>query len=241
MSQQQPDLATRADSPDLIRRSYALGEFKFRDNPETGGFTFEGTAAVVDHAYPVRDQFGEYTEIIRAGAFNKTLKDMSADVSLYVNHRHTDVPLATRAAGTLRLAADPNLRVIADLDPARPDVQIIRSAITRGEMNEMSIGFRQVKTRDKWSADYSSVERSEVNVRETSIVERGANTGGTTASMRTLAEFIDSLREIDMDAADIERAIAYFESRRPTPEIDPFAVRDQEDLDRLERLRRPAA
>ena len=244
MPQPQPDLARRAEvAPDaILRRSYTLEDYAFRDNDDTGGWTFEGVASVVDHPYPVRDQYGEYTEVIRAGAFNKTLRDSKAPISLYMNHQHTGFPFAARnaSAATLTLTADPNLRVKADLDPTRSDVQILRSVITRGEMREMSIGFRPVKNRDKWSPDMLSVERGEVVLREVSIVELGANTGGTQTSMRSLEEFMDSLADVEMDEADVRRAIAYFETRLPTVPIeeDPFAERDRLARERLERLMR---
>jgi phage head maturation protease len=67
------DLAVRAQSSDLVRRSFALDDFEFRDNQDTGGWTFEGVASVVDYPYTVRDQFGEYTETIQRGAFDHTL------------------------------------------------------------------------------------------------------------------------------------------------------------------------
>jgi HK97 family phage prohead protease len=225
-------LSDRASFDGLIRRSYPITDFEFRDDGPTG-FTFEGVASVVDHPYPVRDQFGEYTETIKAGAFNKTLKDGAARVSLYVNHRHSDVPLATRSAGTLTISADPHLRVKASLDPNRPDVQIIASAIKRKEMGEMSIGFRAVSANDKWNADWTEVVRREVNLRETSIVEAGANTGGTAASLRAFDEFMASLTDVEMTADEIERAIAHFTSLRtadePT-EADPANVEPTADL-----------
>jgi HK97 family phage prohead protease len=219
-------LSDRASFDGLIRRSYPITDFEFRDDGPTG-FTFEGVASVVDHPYPVRDQFGEYMETIRAGAYNKTLRDMSQRVSLYVNHRHSDVPLATRGAGTLTATADPHLRVKANLDPARPDVQIVASAVRRGEMGEMSIGFTAVKSRDKWNADWTEVVRGEVALREISIVEAGANTGGTVASLRAFDEFMASLTDVEMTADEIERAIAHFTSLRTAEshtEADPATV-----------------
>jgi HK97 family phage prohead protease len=239
-------LSDRASFDGLIRRSYPITDFEFRDDGPTG-FTFEGVASVVDHPYPVRDQFGEYTETIKAGAFNKTLKDGAARVSLYVNHRHSDVPLATRSAGTLTISADPHLRVKASLDPNRPDVQIIASAIKRKEMGEMSIGFHSVATRDKWNADWTEVVRGEVALREASIVEAGANTGGTVASLRAFDEFMASITDVEMTADEIERAIAHFTSLRTAeshteadpatvePTADPFSVRDGLLRDRLAR------
>jgi HK97 family phage prohead protease len=237
-------LSDRASFDGLIRRSYPITDFEFRDDGPTG-FTFEGVASVVDHPYPVRDQFGEYMETIKAGAFNKTLKDGAARVSLYVNHRHQDVPLATRSAGTLTISADPHLRVKASLDPNRPDVQIIASAIKRKEMGEMSIGFRAVSANDKWNADWTEVVRREVNLRETSIVEAGANTGGTAASLRAFDEFMASITDVEMTADEIERAIAHFTSLRAAdehteanpvdvePTANPFSVRDALLRDRL--------
>jgi HK97 family phage prohead protease len=235
------EIADRANVTETVRRSYALEDIEFRDNDDTGGWTFEGVASIVDHPYPVRDQFGEYSEVIRTGAFNKTLRDSKAPISLYLNHQHTAFPFAARneKANTLVLTADPHLRVRAELDSSRPDVQILRSVITRGEMPEMSIGFRPVKARDKWSKDFDSVERGEVILREVSIVEQGANTGGTETAMRSLAEFMESLTDVEMSEDEIRRAIAYFETRLPALEPvemeNPFAERDRLDRERLER------
>ena len=241
-------VSDRASFDGVLRRSFPIAEFEFRDDGPTG-FTFEGVASVVDHPYPVRDQFGEYTETIKAGAFNKTLKDGSARVSLYVNHRHSDVPLATRGAGTLTLSADPHLRVKASLDPNRPDVQILVSAIRRKEMGEMSIGFQAVRSRDKWSDDWTEVTRTEVALRETSIVEAGANTGGTSASLRAFDEFMASLTDVEMTEDEIQRAIAHFTSLLPsesrteasdvTVEATAAAIveRDRALRDRLARLK----
>ncbi|HUC32724.1 MAG TPA: HK97 family phage prohead protease [Ilumatobacteraceae bacterium] len=209
------DISDRAVVDVVQRRSFPISEFEFREDGPTG-FTFEGVASVVDHPYPVRDQFGTYTETIKAGAFNKTLKDGAARVSLYVNHRHSDVPLATRTAGTLTLSADPHLRVKASLDPERPDVQVIASAIRRGEMGEMSIGFMAVKARDKWNDDWTEVTRNEVALREASIVEAGANTGGTLASLRAFDEFMTSIYDVEMTEDEIKRAIAHFTSLLPS-------------------------
>lgn len=197
-------------------RQYDINEFEFRDDGASG-FTFEGVASVVDTPYAVRDQWGEYTETIRAGAFNKTLRDSKADVALFVNHDTRGVPLATRGAGTLQLSADPNLRVVAELDPSRPDVQTIRSAVQRGEMRQMSIGFMVPKARDKWNDDMTERTISEVQLLEASIVWRGANPH-TSGTMRSVDEFIESLTDVDMTEAEVRRAIAALEARLPEPE-----------------------
>lgn len=230
------DMADRATTTEIQRRSFDIDEFEFRDNPETGGFTFEGVASVVGTPYEVRDQFGPYMETIKPGAFNKTLRDSKANVRLFVNHQHSGVPLATRSAGTLRIAADPHLRVSADLDPARSDVQIIRSAVTRGEMRQMSIGFLRIPARETWASDMSSVERGEVNLFEASIVDNAASPT-TTAAFRSLDEWLTSLADIEMGEDELRRAIAYFSNMLPAPAANTFAERDAEWALRLAKKR----
>lgn len=231
-------ITERIGSTDTIYRSYTIADFEFRDDTEGDGFTFEGVASVVDTPYTVRDRWGEFTETIRAGAFNKTLKDSKADVALFVNHQHQSVPLATRSAGTLNLSADPDLRVVASLDRERPSVLDVRSAVTRGEMRQMSIGFTVPKARDSWNDDMTVREISEVALMETSIVWKGANPH-TSGSMRSLDDFMASLDDVEMDADEIRRAITFFTERLPVVDrTAEFAERDRADRERLERIRR---
>jgi HK97 family phage prohead protease len=231
----QPDLSQRAVSTEMCRRTFDLEDIEIREDADTGDYVFEGRASVVDFPYTVRDRWGEYTETIKAGAFNKTLRD-SGPVSLYVNHRHSDVPLATRGAGTLTLGASPHLDVSARLDRARPDVQIIASAVRRKEMTQMSIGFNAVKTRDKWNDDMTEVVRGEVALREVSIVEVGANTGGTLASMRSFDDFLATITDTEMTDEEIRRAIEFFQSRLPAHDAldDDAALRVLVDAERAE-------
>lgn len=205
-------------------RHYDLTEFEFRDEG-SNGFTFEGVASVVDAPYEVRDQWGTYMETIKAGAFDKTLKDSKADVALFVNHDYRGIPLATRNAGTLGLTADPHLRVRATLDPARPDVLTLRSAVNRGEMRQMSVGMTVPKARQTWNETMTERAVSEVKLIETSIVWQGANPL-TSASMRSLDEWLESLADVEMDEAELRRAIATFEARLPVVETPAVAAPD---------------
>jgi HK97 family phage prohead protease len=203
---------------------------EFRDD-EVSGFTFEGVASVVDTPYEVADAFGSFTETIRAGAFTKTLRDSKADIALFVNHDYRGIPLATRNARTLRLVADPHLRVSADLDPARIDVQTLRSAVTRGEMNQMSIGFSVPRDKQTWSDDYSDRQIHELKLAETSIVWQGANPL-TVASMRSIAETLAELTAGDVDEDELRRIKAHIESLLPTvePEVFPVTVEELEQF-----------
>jgi len=225
-------LAERANGAGIQHRSFDLTSIEFRDDDAATGFTFEGVASVVDAPYSVRDAMGEFVETIAPGAFDKTLAEVTkrvaksgaSDVALYINHRSQDIPMASTRGGTLQLAADPHLRVVANLDPARSDVVIARSAIQRQELSEMSIGFRVPTKRDQWNADYTERTIHEVALDEVSIVRRGANPY-TSASVRSVDELLEMFADGDeVDGDELRRAIAHLERMLPAdvaPAADP--------------------
>lgn len=199
-------------------RNHTIADLEVR--AENDGVTLDGVASVVDTPYTVRDVFGEFTETISRGAFTKTLKD-GADVRLLVNHE--GVPLARTKSRTLELTTTPHLRSVAKLDPANPTVQEIRSAMSRGDLDQMSIGFRV--TRQEWNGDYTERTIKEVQLFDVSIVAFPASPT-TTASLRSIEDLIESLPN-DLDEAELRRAIAALTARlpgEPEPETDPNAA-----------------
>lgn len=210
----QLDLSARTE-PGFARRTFTVEDLELRAPDSADTWTLEGIAATVDHPYTVRDRFGEFTETIAEGAFDRTLGNDQARVSLFVSHQHSAPPMATRRAGTLSLTADPHLRVTAELDPARPDVQIVRSAIKRGEMTEMSVGFNDVKDGRVWNDDYTESTVNQLALREVSIVEEGAN-DVTMASIRSIAADIE--RGVDYDETELRRVLARIHSML-TPDL----------------------
>lgn len=211
-----PDISERA-TRGAEERSFAFADIECRDNEADDTVTFEGVASVVDKPYTVRDQFGEFQETIRAGAFNKTLRDSKADVALFVNHQRTAIPLATRSSGTLELRANPDLAVLATLNGRRHDVQDVREAVRDKVLPQMSIGMRVPKARDEWNDDYSERTIHELILGEASIVWQGANTL-TSSSVRSLDEVIAELPS-DITADELRRAITHLESLLPVPEL----------------------
>jgi len=188
--------------------------------------TFEGVASVVDTPYQVRDMFGEFTETITRGAFDKTLAGKS-DMALFVSHNMNALPLATRSAGNLTLSADPHLRVSASLNAQRHDVHDARIAVADGLMRQMSIGFSVPKGAQAWNEDYTVRTINEVNLTEASLVWRGASPT-TTAAVRALA---DILAEIDCDDPDeVRRAIAHLETLLPVERVDEVRAGRYTDL-----------
>ena len=124
---------------DLEYRSCAEMEFRAEgDAVKVGGY-----AAVFNS---LSEDLGGVREVIRRGAFTHTIAQ-GADVRFLINH--DGMPLARTKSGTLRLAEDDRgLRIDATLDPTDPDVQRLIPKMRRGDVSQMSFGFRTMK--DAW-------------------------------------------------------------------------------------------
>jgi len=192
-----PDLSVRAERPNTVeRRNVPFKGVELRAKPDgTGGdtLTFTGYACVTEVGYEMQDWLGPYTEVVRSGAFKKTL-DEKADVPFLINH--SGMTLARTKSGTMRLAEDDTgLHTEADLDPASPHVQALRSAMERKDLDEMSFAFWV--TRQTWSPDFEQRDILEVamNKGDVSIVNYGANpnTAGAQLNSRELAAHLERL------------------------------------------------
>lgn len=185
------DLAKRAQPINREVRSYGVSDVELRDGGSKG-LTFRGSASVVEHPYTVTDMFGDFSETVRAGAFDKTLSE-NPDVVFLVNHG--GLPLARTTSGTLELSANPDLDVVANLEPSDPDVQRIEPKIRRGDLTEMSFAFRV--TRQSWNEDYTIRDILEVSLHrgDVSTVTFGANPA-TAGALRfadiDVSEFVDA-------------------------------------------------
>jgi HK97 family phage prohead protease len=165
---------------------------------------FTGYASVTEVPYTITDWLGDYTEIMRGGAFERTLRG-SPDVIFCYNHDWDAVPLARTGAGTLTLAEDgTGLDTAASLDAARPDVATLNSAMADGVVTSMSFAFRV--TEQTWSPDYDQRDILEVDLNggDVSAVTWPANpaTTGTTA-MRAQARSLVASGALDVLGARI--------------------------------------
>ena len=184
-------LVRQAAGPNALDMAFG-DRVELREAPNgTGGgrLLFTGYASVTEADYTMRDWLGDYTEIVRAGAFDRTLA-ASPDVIFCLNHGWDGAPMARTKAGTLRLAADSTgLAVEADLDGTRSDVHQVRSAMDAGELDAMSFAFWV--TRQTWSPDYDQRDILEVDLDggDTSVVTWPANpaTTGSTALRKQAA------------------------------------------------------
>jgi HK97 family phage prohead protease len=177
---------------------------------EDGQLGIDGYASVSGEPYAVRDFMGEYSETIERGAFAKALAERD-DVRLLFNH--DGVPLARTKSGTLTLAEDDRgLRVDANLDAASPLVQTVRSAMERGDLDEMSFAFSA--TRQEWNEDYTVRTIREVRLYDVSLVTYPANPATSVKLRSRWGDLEDALREgRALDAADLSmlsQALGWF-------------------------------
>jgi HK97 family phage prohead protease len=155
-------------------------EVEFRDGDEGTGLHLTGYASLTGVPYEVNDMFGSYTETVQRGAFKKALREKD-DTRLLVNHE--GIPIARTKSGTLKLSEDEQgLHVDApSLDGESPLVQTVRSAMKRGDLDQMSFAFQA--TRQEWNEDYSQRTIREVRLFDVSVVTYPASPS-TEASLR---------------------------------------------------------
>lgn len=170
---------------DKSRREVRFGQDVNTMHTTQGDLVFDGYASLTDTPYTVSDWLGDYTETIARGAFAKTLAERD-DVRLLVNH--DGIPLARTRSGTLELTEDDRgLRAVATLDPDSPLVQTVRSAMLRGDLDQMSFAFRA--TRQEWNEDYTQRTIIEAKLFDTSVVTYPASPS-TSAKLRSDVIFV---------------------------------------------------
>jgi HK97 family phage prohead protease len=198
------DRATAAGG--IERRIYPV-RMEVRAQSE-GSATVEGYASVTEQGYDMWDWYGSYTEVVRAGAFTKTLSE-NPQVQLLLNHG--GLSMAYTRAGTLRLSEDSTgLHMGADLNTSRTDVADMVHALADGNVDEMSFAFRVPAGKSQWSPDYDQRDILEVDIHrgDVSVVNFGANPNTSVA-----------MRGLDFDRLDDDAARELYErlGRRLAP------------------------
>jgi HK97 family phage prohead protease len=197
-------------------------QFEFRAKPDgTGGTTyaFEGYAATFEQPFDMWDAWGDpYMEVLGASACTRTLAN-NADVHFLIGHDEAGISLARTKSGTMALSADTSgLHVaVPSLDGRSPIVQSLASAMARGDMDEMSIGF--VCTQQDWSPDWMTRRINEINLNrgDVSVVCWAANPNANGAAMTAVP--------VSEAAA---RAAGLREARTPTA---PYSAKAGEDAE----------
>lgn len=167
-----------------IERRMAVSALEVREDSST--LTLTGYASTFNQPYDM----GWYTEVVDPNAFKRTL-GRNPDVRLLVNH--DGLPLARTTSGTLTLDTDARgLMVRADLDVSDPDVERLVPKMKRGDLNQMSFGFRTIS--DAWEDNMSkrTMRELDLNNGDVSMVTYPANPN-TTAAVRGKGGHIESL------------------------------------------------
>ncbi|RSN13748.1 HK97 family phage prohead protease [Streptomyces sp. WAC 01325] len=188
------DKSQRASVTGIVRRAYpvALEVRAKKDKPSVS--TIEGYASVTESPFEMWDWLGPYSEVVRTGAFAKTLAE-NPQVQLLLNHG--GLAMAYTKAGTLRLSEDTTgLHMEADVSTKRSDVGDMLAALEEGSVDEMSFAFRV--TRQMWSPDYDQRDILEIDLHrgDVSVVNFGANPATSVAPAMRAADF-DQLSDDD--------------------------------------------
>jgi HK97 family phage prohead protease len=192
------DKSQRANVSGIERRAYPV-QLEVRGATGSGPTVVEGYASATEAPYEMFDMLGPYTEVIRAGAFGKTLSE-NPQVQLLLNHG--GLSMAYTRAGTLALAEDSTgLHMRAEVNPTRGDVRDLLTALDDRAIDEMSFAFRVPAGKSVWSPDFDQRDITEVDMHrgDVSVVNFGANPTTSVAAMRA-QDFdrlpADALREL---------------------------------------------
>lgn len=188
------DLSQRAGLGGQVVRNHSFDGAELRSSDGGNSLTFTGYASVFNRSYTVSDMWGPFNESVSQGAFRDSLAQ-GADVPFKINHE--GMTLARTKSGTLILAEDSTgLHVEARLDPANPQVLALRSAMERGDIDEMSFAFRC--TDEKWSEDWMhrTVTGADIHKGDVSVVNYGANPATTGAMLRSAGDFVRAMRNL---------------------------------------------
>jgi HK97 family phage prohead protease len=140
-----------------------------------GGLVVEGYASTTEQPYDMYDAFGPYEEVVRSGAFVKTIAE-GCDTVLLTNHGGLPLARTKGGAGTLSLSEDDHgLHFASELDAVNPMVTTLRSGMDRGDIDECSFAFEVI--RQQWSPDWMQRDMIELSLNrgDVSIVTFGAN------------------------------------------------------------------
>ena len=210
----------------FVQRGYTAQFRAAGADDQNAGHIVEGLAAVYEQETVIRDFFGEFVEVIRAGAFDECDFD---DVRLLVNHNFDGIALARSRRNnksdkpdTMQLWVDENgVNIKADLDTVNNEqARALYSAISRGDMDGMSFCFYVAEDGQKWSTrdgkDYREIIKVS-KVIEVSAVNFPAY-GGTN---------IDS-RSLDSDKRALDNYRAWLDNRdKNVEQLDALKLRNE--------------
>lgn len=192
-------MKTKPAADDFERRAFTLDALKLEARADKE----QATRRIVGHASVFNrdaDIGGWFIESVAPGAFKRAIRE--DDVRALFNH-DSNIVLGRNKAGTLKLSED-DVGLAIDIDP--PDTQWARDlmvSIERGDINQMSIGFRVLKQEWDETGDVAKRKLLEVELFDVSPVTFPAFVE-TDVGLRSLAVYrkargMDSAVDVDTD------------------------------------------
>jgi HK97 family phage prohead protease len=170
---------------------------ELREGDEPNKRLLRSYASLFDEPYGVRTAGYRFEEVVRPGAFKRTL-GMSPDVVFRTEHGGP--PLAATWSNDLRLGEDEKgLWYEVDLDTKDPDVQSLIAKVERGVYRESSFAFRVPRDGDRWNDEHDSREilNCELDRGDVSVVTFGASRA---TGQHMLLRSEEVLREVGFEA-----------------------------------------
>lgn len=184
----------RAARANKVGRELRSGRLELRENADGTAEIF-GYASMTGVPYTVTDLFGEYTETIDRGAFERTLQEQ--DVRLYVNH---DGMALARSSVNLELREDQQgLYYSANVDPSVSVTGDLVKLMRAGIMRESSFAFQPVT--QKWNADYTDRHISELKLFDVSVVSLPASPTTSAGVRSVLLDALERQEPVELELA----------------------------------------
>jgi HK97 family phage prohead protease len=151
------------------------------------GRTIVGIAAPLGKWNSIRDQAGEYDEMLARGSFSRTIAQRAGKIPLHAMHESRKLPL-----GPVRSLAegDDGLRMEAYVSKTTYGDEVLE-LVRDGALGGLSIGFSPI--REEWSRDRSRRTHHEVALHEVSLVTTPAYKEALVAGLRSAAPAPPSL------------------------------------------------
>lgn len=147
------------------------------------GRTVTGIAVPYGVEAEIFTRSGSFRELFRKGSFRKTLMEQrsaKSKIRLFAQHDTRKFPL-----GVAEVLREDDAGLYGEFRISRTQAgDEVLELLRDGALDSFSIGFIPVPERDRWTKDRSMVERTEVKLREVSVVSFPAYAGAKVEAIR---------------------------------------------------------
>lgn len=149
----------------------ADGAVVARAADDDSGPVIEGYGSVSEVVATIEGFFGEWDEIVAAGAWEKTIAE--GDIRSMFNHDPAWL-LGRTKTGTLRLAEDNiGLRYAVDINPDDVNAMSVYAKVARTDVDGSSVWFRVVRQEWTYPDETNNLERPLRRIQEGALIETG--------------------------------------------------------------------